>query len=56
MSDEILEYHLCSECTYRINVPTDPNYRTWELACTEKRREVNRHGGLTRCPVFEPKD
>ena len=51
----ITEYHLCSECTYMLSVPTDHKFRTWELACKEKRSEVNRHGGLTNCPIFEPK-
>lgn len=51
--NEIIEYHLCSECTYKISVPVDPKFRAWELACTEKRSEVNPSGGPTNCPIFK---
>lgn len=53
----ITEYHLCSECKYKISVPVDHKLRKWELACKEKRVEVNPSGGITRCPIWkeEPK-
>jgi hypothetical protein len=50
---EIVEYHTCGTCVYRVSVPVDPNFRKWELACQRKRREVNSSGGLTSCPVWE---
>lgn len=49
----IEEYHLCEECRYHISVPSSFDMQKWELACTKKRSEVNRSGGLTRCPVWE---
>ncbi len=49
----IEEYHLCNDCEYRIYVPTDPKFRSWEIACKHKRSEVNSSGGLTSCPVFK---
>jgi len=50
---EIIEYHTCDTCEYKFSVPTDPNFRKWELACQLKRKEVNPSGGLTRCPVWK---
>ena len=52
-SNGILEYHTCDTCEYKFSVPVDPDFRKWELACTRKRSEVNRDGGLTRCPVWK---
>ena len=49
----IQEYHTCDTCRYKIGVPVDPKFRKWELACTEKRSEVNRSGGLTQCPIWK---
>ncbi len=49
----ITEYHVCSECIYRISVPSSFDMRKWECACIKKRDEVNRSGGLTRCPIFK---
>lgn len=53
MTDEIIEYHCCSECRHKISVPSSFDMSKWELACLKKRSEVNRSGGLTRCPIWE---
>lgn len=50
---KISEYHCCSECRHKISVPSRLDMDKWELACLKKRSEVNRSGGLTRCPVWE---
>lgn len=52
MTESITEYHCCSDCIKHISVPSSYDMTKWELACTEKRSEVNRSGGLTRCPVW----
>lgn len=51
----ITEYHLCSECKDAVNVPTDPDFRSFELCCLKKRSECNHSGGLTCCPAFQDK-
>lgn len=48
----IIEYHLCSQCQEAVMVPTDPDFRSFELCCKLKRSEVNSEGGLTDCIVF----
>lgn len=53
MAESIEEYHLCEECRYHLPVPSNFDMTKWELACKKKRNEVNRSGGLTRCPVWE---
>lgn len=52
MADEIIEYHCCSDCRKKIQIPTK-NMQSWELGCTDKRGQPNSSGGLTRCTVFE---
>ena len=47
------EYHLCEECRHHMPVPLNFDMIKWELACKLNRSEVNRIGGLTRCPVWE---
>lgn len=51
----ITEYHLCSECQEAVSVPTDPDFRSWELVCKHRRSECNHSGGLTCCPAFQEK-
>ena len=51
----ITEYHLCSQCQEALSVPTDPDFRSFELCCRQKRSECNHNGGLTDCPVFQEK-
>ena len=49
----IIEYHLCSQCEYKVSVPVDYKFQKWELACLKKRKEVNPSGGITSCPHFK---
>ena len=49
----IEEYHCCSDCIFQFTVPTNIECTEYELTCKNKRPEVNRTGGLTRCPIFE---
>ena len=45
----ITEYHLCSECKDAVNVPTDPDFRSFELCCLKKRSECKvRHRPLKK--------
>lgn len=49
---EITEYHLCKECEHSLALIYDDN---WEVVCLERRKELNKDGGLTDCKLFEEK-
>ncbi|MDO5824659.1 hypothetical protein [Methanobrevibacter sp.] len=49
----IKEAHVCSQCRHKFSVPTDPNFKSWELCCKKKSKDVNPCGGLTDCELFE---
>lgn len=54
--DSITEYHCCNDCEHKCIVPVSIHQDRWELACLKNRKEVNREGGLTNCPVWKDED
>lgn len=51
----IVEYHLCSQCKHFMSIPPGHHFRNWDTLCTERKKEFNRDGGLTSCPVWREK-
>ena len=49
----ITEMHCCRDCRSKLSVPNNHDCTSWELVCIKRRKEVNKNGGLTDCPVFE---
>ncbi|DBA59588.1 TPA_asm: hypothetical protein CBHJFHIM_00027 [Methanobrevibacter gottschalkii virus vir075] len=49
----ISESHVCSQCKHKVSVPTDSKFKSWELCCKLKSKDVNPDGGLTDCCLFE---
>ena len=47
----ITEYHCCSECNKKIEIPG--KHDSWEIGCTDPRGRPNKTGGLCRCELFK---
>lgn len=47
----IKELHCCNNCKHEIAVPKDPEHKSFEPVCIERRKE-HKVGGLTDCPIY----
>ena len=49
----IKEYYCCIDCSRKLIVPSGRYGEEEELACLDRRPEVNRTGGLSRCEHYK---